>query len=268
MKELSLKEIQDIELDMLVKFAKFCQENKLHFYLCGGTLLGAIRHQGFIPWDDDIDVCMPRPDYDRLINNCSLKLSNISLFSSENGNLMVPFAKLKRIDTKVVSENCRSNIDDKIWIDIFPVDGLPEAVSNQKKLYRKAYILRALLTLSQGQLLGCSSFFLKIIKRIICPFAYLIGGKRFCLWLNSLSRKISYEKSEYVGCITWGLHGVPGEVMRRAEFEKCKTAIFCDIKFPIFSCWKEYLSGCYGDYMLIPDEKKRQTHKIRAYILD
>ena len=77
MRKLSLQEIKDLELNLLIEFAKLCAANNLYYTLCGGTLLGAIRHKGFIPWDDDIDVLMPRPDYDRLLNGEGITLGSL-----------------------------------------------------------------------------------------------------------------------------------------------------------------------------------------------
>ena len=77
MVELSLEEIKMIELSLLTEFDRLCKENGLYYTLCGGTLLGAVRHKGFIPWDDDVDVLMPRPDYDRLLNNININLGDL-----------------------------------------------------------------------------------------------------------------------------------------------------------------------------------------------
>lgn len=266
--ELSLKDVQKIEFDILVHFSSFCKKNNLRFFLCGGTLLGAIRHQGFIPWDDDLDVCMPRPDYDRLMKIYSPDDSNIHLYSGELGNMTAPFAKLKRIDTKIFCRCTDSDVDTNLWVDIFPIDGLPDSQEEQKRIYRKAYFFRQLLTITLSRLWTGRTYFRKVLKCFIRPFAYFIGGKRFSKSLELLARRIPYGSTSYVGCVTWGLHGVPGEVMRQEVFEKSEAIVFCGTEMPIFSCWNQYLSGCYGDYMQLPDEKNRQTHQFRAYLLE
>lgn len=268
MKELSLKEIQKIEFDILIHFADFCKKNSLRFYLCGGTLLGAVRHHGFIPWDDDLDVCMPRPDYDKLMNLYGEEVSNIRLFSWERGNMTAPFAKLKRIDTRIVCRTTNSDVDTNLWIDIFPIDGLPNSQEEQKRVYRKAYFLRQFLSLTHSRIGTGRTLLRKVIKCMVRPFACFIGGRRFSKSLEILARRIPYGATSYVGCVTWGLHGVPGEAMRREEFEKKATTEFCGVEMPIMSCWSDYLSGCYGEYMRLPDKKNRQTHQFRAYPLE
>lgn len=265
MKELSLDEIQNIELDILVEFSNFCNENKLRFYLCGGTLLGAIRHKGFIPWDDDIDICMPRPDYEEFIKKYNSEDSRLKLFSNALGNMNVPFAKLKRLDTKI-KNNTVGDVDTCLWIDIFPVDSLPDDAREQKLIFKKAKVFRTLLSLAHSNGITGKTFLRRICSFILKPLVKLIGDKWFIDKLNSLAKKYTYGTTASVGCIVWGLYGYPGEVMKRKEFEKIEIMNFCKYKMPVFSCWNKYLIGCYGDYMKIPDIDKRYTHKYRAFI--
>ena len=126
MKSLTLKEIQKIEFEILKEFAQFCAKHNLKYYLAGGTLLGAIRHKGFIPWDDDIDVCMPRKDYMYFINNFDEWNRKLKVKCNYKSNIDAPFAKIVNLDTIIYSKYANNNIDTNICIDIFPVDGLPE----------------------------------------------------------------------------------------------------------------------------------------------
>ena len=105
MKELSSKDVKKVELDILINFDRFCKKNKLRYYLAGGTLLGAIRHKGFIPWDDDIDVCMPRPDFEKLIKIFPDKYENKYILKSiKRDNFLYPFAKIINNKTKIDCE--------------------------------------------------------------------------------------------------------------------------------------------------------------------
>ena len=131
MKKMQLREIKDIELDILIAFNKFCQDNNLKYYLSGGTLLGAIRHKGFIPWDDDIDVCMPRPDYERLMKIFpNIYMNKYKLKTISRKNFICPFAKIIDINTRVDFKYL-NNIDKNLWLDIFPIDGLPKSKKKQ-----------------------------------------------------------------------------------------------------------------------------------------
>ena len=271
MKELTLAEIHEIEFDILNKFSLFCRENNLRFFLCGGTLLGAVRHKGFIPWDDDVDVCMPRPDYEKFIQLYCKKTiesnTKIKLFSNELNNLIVPFSKLKRMDTVVISSNTNCDIDTNLWIDIFPIDALPEGINDQIEIFNKAKLLRQMLTISCHKYGTGKTILRKILKIIIKPIISIIGNKRFCDKLDCLAKNIPYGSTSKVGCVTWGLYGIKGEVMNINDFEDEVYVEFCKSKMPIFSCWDAYLKGCYGDYLKIPSKNNRQTHEFKAFLL-
>ena len=103
MKQLSLKEIQSIEFDILVDFKKYCEEHNLSFFLSNGTLLGAVKYQGFIPWDDDIDVILPREDYERFISEFVSDGKRELLCTQRNSQFVFPFAK--HYDTATVVQH-------------------------------------------------------------------------------------------------------------------------------------------------------------------
>ncbi|MCD7844043.1 MAG: LicD family protein [Clostridiales bacterium] len=127
--KMTLPEIQDALYDMLVEFDKFCRENNIRYYLTGGTMLGAIRHHGFIPWDDDVDIDMPRPDYERF---CELTKNGLGKYSVEvSSEVYVMFAKVLNKD--ILMESTYEGLFGKkqtlyipIFIDICPMDGLPD----------------------------------------------------------------------------------------------------------------------------------------------
>lgn len=263
-KSLTSKEIKIRELNILLYFQEFCKKNNLHFYLSGGTLLGAIRHHGFIPWDDDIDVCMPRIDYERFIESYSNNNQKYVLRSTKLGNFTAPFAKLVDTSTWIDSQFTLDDNNSQLWIDIFPVDGLPESVNDVKNIYKKCDFYRRIFLITDAKLGEGKSAFHKYVKYILKPFSVLYGKKRCAGKIEQVAKKYSYENSKYVGAITWGLYGV-GERMLKSEFEKQVMVEFEGHKFPTFSCWDSYLHGLYGDYMQLPPVEKRKTHDMKVY---
>ncbi len=134
---LSLEEIKSFSLDILVFFDKYCSDNNLRYYLAFGTLLGAVRHRGFIPWDDDIDVYVPRPDYDRVIEQFKDPDGRYAAVSCFNdASYLYPFAKI--VDRKIKSMTESGEIGaNGLGIDLFPLDGLPSDMDETERLFRR-----------------------------------------------------------------------------------------------------------------------------------
>ena len=120
-KKLSSEEIKQIELNLLLKLDEICKKYKLRYYLCGGTLLGAVRHKGFIPWDDDIDVLMPREDFEKLLRlEKKQKQDTVEkIVSWKSGNSIYPFIKLINTNTVLKEKYLSEEFTTGIWIDIF-----------------------------------------------------------------------------------------------------------------------------------------------------
>lgn len=265
MKKIESKKIKEIEVNILKEYDRFCKSNNLKYYLSGGTLLGGIRHKGFIPWDDDIDVCMPRKDYEFLVKNFKNNNNNLIIKSSLLNNLDIPFAKIVDINTEIDSKFDESEINKHLWIDIFPVDGLPDDIDKVKEIYSKCNFYRTLLLLQDAKLGEGTTFFRKYAKYILKPLAKFYGKKRCAEKLEKIAKSNPYETSKYVGAVTWGLYGA-GERMLKSEFEKVVEVEFEGHKFPAFFCWDSYLRGLYGNYMELPPVEKRKTHNMTVYL--
>ena len=167
-RQLSQDEIKDGEVSILRAFHEFCENNHLVYSLAYGTLIGAVRHKGFIPWDDDIDVVMPRPDYERFIG---LAVSGVfpegcRVQATEVDGFIQSFAKVIDPSISVKSGRNRSETKEWLWIDVFPIDGLPEQ-KKQAFFYFKAKVYGALSVADQ---------------KFICN---AIGGKS--VWSHSAS---------------------------------------------------------------------------------
>lgn len=257
MREIQFEEMKKIELNILIYFTEVCEENNLRYYLGGGTLLGAVRHKGFIPWDDDIDVMMPRPDFQKLL---SLSINN------ENYNIIEPgaegyyynFAKL--VDTRtILEEKGIKRIDGLgVYIDIFPLDGMPETPDARKKRFKELNSIRKRIN---------NTCLLKP-KFHRNPFAYLnacrIYNSNKNIDLSSLQKKYldsalknSFDDSEFVFA-AGGAYGAR-DIFPGKWFEKEIELQFENLSVKAFNGYDFYLTQLYGDYMTLPPEDKRVT---------
>ena len=263
-KYLSLEQIHEEETKILKTLIDFCNKENITYYLAGGTLLGAIRHKGFIPWDDDIDVLMPRPDYERFKKLTYNKpiTKNIVVKSILDKDAIYPFCKVCNINYRIKEEMNKENDKSYLWIDIFPLDGLSENETINVKLFKKVHSLRHLLSLriiDKSKIKEGSTTKLKsIIKPIYKIFVDLIPLKWIGSKIEKIARTFDYEKCEYVGCLEWG-YGAQKK-KKKVDVEQIVQVEFEGMQVNAFSCWDEYLKNLYGDYMTLPPEEKRIVH--------
>lgn len=249
---------------MLSELSEKLESMSLKYYLCGGTLLGAVRHKGFIPWDDDVDLLMPRADYERLIQETQDgKLSeNLSIGSFKHKNASIPFIKVYDKRYAVGEEFISLPEGEYLWIDIFPIDGLSDDDATNAELYKKVHRLRHMLTMrlmtTENLINKSRNTLLAILKLPIKLFLNCFPRSFYCHLIDKNSQKYSYDKSKYVGGVLWG-YG-PQEKMPKAECDKEVKLKFSGLNLPTFSCHDMYLKNLYGDYMKFPPVEARKGH--------
>lgn len=258
--KLSINDIQKIELELLVEFKKICEHNNINFFLDGGTLLGAIRHHGFIPWDDDVDVIIPRRDYNKLLNlSPQISNSRIKLLSFNYVNdYYNPFAKLVDLRTRKILMGVQQYKDAGINIDIFPLDGMPddELVANKNFAIIKFY--QSIWWNAISKPMENFVWYRKIPKKIINCLSKIIGYRFPLKKIDTLISKIDYESSKFVGSY------ISGKGTRsRIEKDVFDTSIIVEFEGESFTApsgFHKYLTKIYGNYMELPPIEQRILH--------
>ncbi|MDT2748630.1 LicD family protein [Streptococcus parauberis] len=262
MPELDLKEVQHKALELLVEFDKICRKNEFIYSLGGGTLLGAIRHNGFIPWDDDIDLMMPRPDYEKFLGYCANNETPFDCFSINNiDDYDDLFAKISDKDTIIVDEMKWSKLNMGVSIDIFPIDGLGRSLEEAIKNFNKTKFKRELLIAARWKKYFVSktkSLKYEPIRFIFFCISRFIDKNSLSRKLNRDYQKISFSTSTYSGCIS-GVYREK-EIMETHVFKDIIEIKFEDNKFLSIRDYDSYLELHYGNYMQLPPKDKQISH--------
>lgn len=257
MRQMSLDEVKAVQLDILNNLDSFCKANGIQYYLCNGSLLGAVKYQGYIPWDDDIDVCLLREDYDRLIREYRDPNGKYALFSFENNeDFLFPFAKLSDQRTKLV-ESCALDSIFGVNIDVFPIDGYGDTAEQIKKKYKHFEKLRRALNSSKLRNYKSKTILISILKwGCSLPFK-IVGAKRFCRMMIREATK--NQKAKLYGNVTWGFYGV-GEAFEKKLFEEQISVTFEGGQYSAPKNYDQYLTGLYGQWREDPPLDKQKTH--------
>lgn len=271
-RELTKEELHLVLSEMLQTLANYCEENGIRYHLVGGTLLGAVRHQGFIPWDDDIDVGMPRPDYEKFLKLTKIKpiSSDLEVISERDMKYSLPVTEVshKRIEIErptkdITVEKYQLNA---LCIDIFPQDGWPEDKKEALALIKKMNRYRRAIYFSRLKL-GTGSNVLRVLVKIpVILLCRAIGAKYIINKMTKIAQKHSYDESKYVGAVTHGIYGF-GERCLREEVVQWKQLEFEGNLYRVPGCYDTYLKGIYGNYMELPPQETRVGHRSRAWWL-
>ncbi len=269
MRELSLNEIQEYSLRVLENIHDFCVNHGIHYSLAYGTLIGAVRHKGFIPWDDDIDVIMTRDNFERFLNEYE-STDQFKLISPYNKESYIAFARVcDNKETLVLNRTPWCKCETGIWVDIFPMDAIDDNEESHKKRYKKIHNKWAYLSIPRG---GKSNFSrqwgaignIKVLLKKIISFNGFHLRNNVEKYLNLINDKSFFESShcaQLACCDEYGFY-------EKKDFEKYTTLEFEGHKLCVIKEYDKVLRSLYGDYMQLPpieDQQPKQADYIKFY---
>ena len=268
---ISLDELKQYQLHMLDALAEVCEEHGIHYYLDGGSLLGAVRHQGFIPWDDDIDIIIPHPDCVKLMEITKGKIGDY-LFVAPNIDGIYPAEMWKMYDTSVIIESDlggTSSIHNffPIFMDIFPMEGLPDTEEETAKWYRKVMFFRKLLNSSNGSVWHGKTLARKLFHGFMRPVTKLIGVKVIFAQLQKAKERLEFDEATWVGNMSGPVHTVDSRVLKK-DWMRPEKLLFEGKYYSVPGNYKQYLTQLYGaDSMttLPPEDKRKSHHSFKVY---
>lgn len=262
MKEIDVLELRKIQLNILSRLHNFCIEHGINYSLSSGTLIGAVRHKGYIPWDDDIDTYILRPDYERLEKEFEDEYIKI-LSPNTDRDCIYAYAKMYDSRTILIENTSKNTQSIGVNIDLFIIDSVPDNIEERRSLFRKNKLLDKLLSVKLVTIRKGRSF-----KKNLTLFL----GKIAICWIPI--RWIIKQKRKVVGAFNPKAKDVCN-VLAGSSIRSCLPMDimhnFIDIDFEgrTFKCMKDfdlYLSRCYGDYMQLPPVEKRVSHhSFKAY---
>lgn len=252
-----MNDLQEKILNILKWTDQMCRTNNIRYYLMGGSMLGAVRHHGFIPWDDDVDIAVPRKDYERLYElliNMQHDKYCVETYSNQNADYIYPYMKIYDKTTTVV-ENTSNKLKRGVFLDVFPIDGMGVCGDEEMKHFKKIRFNVNLLSAKTC----CWSKERKLYKNLAIIAAKFIplgrGYNGLLGKIDRLCRKYDYDASEYVGVLS-GTYGEK-ELMPQNYYGTPTEYEFEGIKVFGVEQYDNYLKKLYNNYMQMPPVEKR-----------
>ena len=263
---IGLDELKKMQLDILDDVADFCEKNGINYWIDCGTLLGAVRHGGYIPWDDDIDIGMLRTDYDVFKEKYNKSDRKYKFFSVETDkNFNFPYGKVLNMNTELYEPNKKVGEKLAVNIDVFVYDNAPNDLEKTQKMYKKRNVLLALNTIKKAP------YSLKkhrlLINALRAPLYYvfkLLPKGYFSQKLIKNSKKYMNVHTDYVGNFTAStvIHS------RKSIFNSFIKIKFEGKEYNAPIGYDEWLTDFYGNYMELPPKEKQVSHHVfEAYKL-
>lgn len=261
MKEIPLEERKALQFDILSKIDKICREKGFRYYLNSGTLLGAVRHKGYIPWDDDIDIAMPRPDYEAFYQYFRSENADscMQLVSYRDKSSIYPFFKMIDPRTTVVEHYVDPKYQTGVWVDIFPLDGVKKG---DDSAFKRNESVKAKYNLIIANPNNATTPLRKAIKKVVTPLFRRQDTYALAKQLDEELAATPISKNNDVAMAMWGYgpcERTPYSILETCELEFEGKLFFAPKQYDL------YLSSLFGDYMTPPPIGQREAHFCSAY---
>ena len=273
-RKIELNEIQGFELDVLLKLINYLEENNISYCTSGGTTLGAIRHKGFIPWDDDIDLFIPRKDYDRLLDISKGVLIDgyVSIKSPGDKNYAYPYAKACNENTIINERNIsQDRFKTGIFVDIFPLDKLYNsrflsALKNIRMFWLTNMLNTAAGNINLSKKFSARWWFKEFLSAIQFVPSKIITTERIARYIDNYCKRQMNKDCRYIGC-TVSYSGINRSRFKKEWFDEFIDGEFegHKIKNPIG--YDAFLKQFYGDYMKLPPKEQQIMHGFDAWLI-
>lgn len=249
-----MNQLQSKLLEMLTWLSKYLEEHNIRYYVVAGTFLGTVRHEGFIPWDDDVDIAVPRADYQRLLELLKEPVDHYVIESPYGGapDFIYNFAKFYDTNT-TMTEIARKNVTRGVYIDVFPLDGIGDTSEESYRNYKKIDICNMLLTMKISTYRKGRKWWKNVA--VACGALLPFNAGKMALKLDKLSAERDYDKCNYVGVLATNAR--KNEIMPREYYGKPTPYKFENITVYGPEKAEEYLTRLFGDWRQLPPENER-----------
>ena len=263
MEHTEIQKLHDLELEIAAEIKRICEKNRIRYFMIAGTLLGAVRHKGFIPWDEDMDFGMLRADFDRFVAACADELDPEKFFLQTDGTdpgYTYAFAKIRLNGTRIVEGLSRDAAAHQgIFVDIFPFDNVPDNRLLRTLHERERYVWKNLLAVKLGYHNG---------QKRAKSLQKLLGAAAAVLPAGFIRKQKVKAFTRYNGHLTKMVVTAEGSYRYYREMipyrytQKLCRMPFADTEFFTFASYDAYLKEMYGDYMKLPPEEQRNKHAV------
>lgn len=257
MKEILVDELKKLQLDLLSDIHDFCEKNGIKYSLAYGTLLGAVRHKGYIPWDDDIDILMVRNDYERFIRTYHHEYYSIADTSTLKGYYL-PFAKVCD-DRTVMQEKTTQKLQIGVYVDVFPVDNMPDSEDELDHMFSSKKRLNTIHNLKIVAVDKKRSFLKNCVLTVSHVVLSIISIEKVVAWMQNISIKYNEiptnRRAVFVTADNKRKWVLPKEI-----YDEYSEISFEGRSFMAVKDVDKYLSAMYGDYMKLPAVENQVSH--------